>query len=236
MSKFTSFLVALVLLVTLTPVTLASHTHSSDKALKISSADIEADDHRVTGDVTVCNKAAENLRFILSAKNETVNLLYLRRLSIKAGECATYKMKFNNNFAEMSNTGDEIKIVAKSVKGYSSFGKYDLSDPYIAVVKEGHDDPAECGDEKGGDGIYTVCENDFIYHEATGLRIKVIEIESYRTTVLVTHVRWGGVKKLNVYLNRSKDVVSGDEDHTKVEMTNLVGETRGEFLFQLKSL
>jgi hypothetical protein len=239
MSKFTSLLAALALLVTMTPVSFAHPVSSSssgfDQALKIKSAEVETDRQRVVGEVEICNREYEDVRFILDVKNETINSLYKRRLSIRGGECQTVRLDFTKNFAEMSNTGDKITFVAKSVRGLLSYGKYALSAPYTATVTEGNDDPAECGDASGDDQIYSVCIDDFIYHEPSGLRIKVIANDYNRVTVLVTHVRWGGVKKFNVYKNRSKEVVSGDENHTKVTMSNLVGESRGAFLFGLES-
>ncbi len=237
MSKFISFLITLALLVTLVPASLAhTYSRSSGKALKIVSAEVETDRQRVVGEVKVCNNKAEPIRFVLDVKNETINSLYRRKLFIPSAGCHTYKLDFTKNFAEMSNTGDSIRFLAKSSRGLVSFGKFDLSHPYVAVVKEGNTDPAGCGDERGGDGIYDSCLGDFIYHTPTGLRIKINSIDYRRADLLVTHIRWGGVKKIRIYKNHGKKVVAGNDDHTKVEMSNLLGEKSNDFLLKLESI
>lgn len=234
MSKFISSLLAFALVIAFVPASFASVTSSADQAIKIKSATIETDRQRVVGEVTVCNKENESVRFILNAKNETINSLYKRRLTVAGGSCDTIELDFNKNFSEMSNTGDKITFVAKSVRGLLSYGRYSLSDTYTAVIKEGNASVANCGDKKGDDDIYSVCEGDFIYHEPSGLRIKVNQIDNVRTELYVTHIRWGGVKKIRVYKGRTKEMVSGDDDHTKVEISNLVGDGPYDYGFNLK--
>ena len=235
MSKFISILTAFALMLTLTPMTVAHKSPSHKKALTIKSASVETDRQKVKGEITVCNNTAERIKFNLDVQNLTINHLYKRKLAVAGAKCTTVDLKFTKNFAEMSNTGDEIQFVAKSVKGLVSFGKYALSDPYIAFVAEGNTDEAGCGDAKGGDQIYSVCPNDFIYHEPSGLRIKVQRIDRRKVDLLLTHIRWGGVKKLRVYKDRNKTVHAGDDGHTKVEINNLVGENRHDFLLEISS-
>lgn len=237
MSKFIRFLAVVTLLITLVPISFA-HTVSSSsgkKALKITSASFETDRQRVVGEATICNRTAEDIRFVLDVKNLTINGLYKRKLLIPATKCQTFELDFAKNFAEMSNTGDEILLQAKSVRGIFSLGKYDLSKPYETVVTEGNEDLSGCGDAAGDDGFYSPCVGDFIYHEPSGLRIKLTSTDYRYALIYVTHIRWGGVKQFRIYKNRDREVVSGDEDHTKVKIANVIGENDGDFTFQVTS-
>jgi hypothetical protein len=235
MSKFLSFLTAIALFTTMAPVSLARNS-SSDDRIKVKSATVETDRQRVIGTVKVCNMTSERVSFTIDVKNTTINSLYQRNLGIGAATCETYELDFTKNFAEMSNTGDEIEFSAKNARGTGSDNRYRVSNVYTTIVEEGNTEEPGCGDEIGEDDIFTPCINDFVYHEPTGLRIKVKSIDYMRAEVLVTHVRWGGVKKLRIYKNRSKKVVAGDDDNTHVELSSLVGDDYSGFTLKLESL
>lgn len=236
MSKFISSILVLVMVLALAPASFAARYGAPERALKIKSATLETDRQRVIGQLTVCNNEAADTSFVIDVKNETINSLYQRKLAIDGGACETYKLDFTTNFAEMSNTGDEVRFVAKSIRDLNVFGHEQLSAPYVAIVKEGNRDVEPCGDTRGGDKIYSVCVNDFIYHEKSDVRVKVKSIDHQRVDLLVTHVRWGGVKAVRVYKGRSKEVVSRNEDRTKIEISNLIGENPGAFLLEIDSL
>jgi hypothetical protein len=233
MSKIISSLIAIALFATVAPLNMV-HA-SSNKALKIKSANVETDRQRVIGEVKVCNTASEDISFKLDAKNMTINSLYQRNLSISANSCEVYELNFTKNFAEMSNTGDEIVFSAKYIRGAKSENSYRNSKLRTVYVKEGNSAVEACGDASGEDGVYTPCVGDFVDHEASGLRIKVKSLGYNKAQLLVTHVRWGGVKSFRIYKNRSKKIVSGDDDHTQVELSSIVGENSG-FTLQLESL
>jgi len=235
MSKFINFLTAIVLIVTLAPASLAHASTTKRDVLKITSAIVETNRQKVIGKVTVCNTEAKRTRFVLEAKNETINSLYKRKLSIPGTQCKTYKLNFTKNFAEMSNVDDEIHFITKSTTGSNSFKKNILSKSYSTIVKEGNRNISGCGDENGKDDIYNNCVNDFIYHEPTGLRIKIKNVDYKYVEILVTHVRWGGVKKFRIYKNRSKTVSTKNYKNTKVEISNLVGERTHDLFLGLKS-
>ena len=142
MSKFASILSILLLLVTFTPFVQAD----SDQPIRIKSAVIETEDSRVVGTVKVCNSERERIRFVLDVKNKSINGIYKRRLSVAASDCATVKLRFTKNFAQMSNTGDEIVFVAKRVRGLRFRDRYDSSDAYRTLVVKGKRDYAGCTD------------------------------------------------------------------------------------------
>ncbi len=236
MVKLKQFIAALLAGILLVPAAAIAHTtFTEEKPLKIYQAHFETDDYLVKGEVKVCNNESERIRTTIEAKNMTINSLYKRNVLVPANKCQTYKLYLHKNFAEMSNAGDEIRLIAKYPKGLTSFNTYRLSEPFYTEVEEGNNDPSNCGDEKGDDGFYSVCVNDFIYHEPSGLRIKVKGYDRDRAELLITHVQWGGVKKKYVYKGRSKKIISGDEDHTRVRINNVLGDGRNDFILELES-
>lgn len=52
----------------------------------------------------------------------------------------------------------------------------------------------------------------------------------------MTPIEWGGVKQKRIYKSRTKDVRAGDEDRTKVEITNVYGDGTSTFALKLESL
>ncbi len=239
MTKFASILTAFALMLTMAPATFATHGHSSNDApLVIKSAELKTKLNRVRGEVEVCNQGNENLRFKLNAKNVTINSLYQRNLYISGSTCRTYSLRFTKNFAEMSNAGDVVEIVAKKVgsfRSYTRYGfsnRYNLSDKLETVIEEG--DKNVC-DISGDDGIYSPCVGEFIDHEPSGLRIKVMTNDRDKVDLLLTHVEWGGVKKMRLYKGRNRTVRAGDNQKTRMKVTSIRGDSSYDLLIKLDS-
>lgn len=213
------------------PVTFAE----SDQPLTIKSVSVETDAQVVEGEVEVCNTENERVKFRLKAHNETINALYYRNLKIKANTCKTFDLAFSRNFAEMSNVGDVITVTALKVKGFSSRDRYDISDPVTEVVTEGRADKG-CGDQEGNDGTFLVCQDDFIYHIPSGLRIKVTTKTREYAVLKLTHVEWGGVQQMRLYKGRTRKIRSNFDELKRVEITNAIGENRSSLLIQIDSI
>jgi hypothetical protein len=231
MSKFSRLLVIVLALIALTPVTRAEN----DQPIKIKSATVETKDSRVIGEVKVCNSERERVKFVLDIKNLTINSIYKRSLSIDKGDCDTIKLRFTKDFGEMSNVGDEIEIVAKAVSGLGLNDEYDFSNTYTTKVTKGTEDKAGCADQFGDDGIFNACENDFIYHEPSGLRIKVMSNTSEYVDLKLIHVEWGGVKDMRIYKGRTKKVRSNFDELKRVEITNAYGDNSRDLLIKIES-
>lgn len=231
MSKFLRFLSILLLVLVLSPATLAD----SDQPIKIKSAVIETENSRVVGEITVCNTERERVRFTLDVKNLTINSFYKRNLSVAASDCITTKLRFKKDFAEMSNTGDEIVVVAKRVRGLWSRIKYDFSDEYTTVVVKGKRDYAGCSDLEVEDGTYGACDMDFIYHKPSGLRIKILDHNSSYVLLKLTHIEWGGTKQMRIYKGRTKKIRSNYDQLKRVELSNVYGENSKALFLKIES-
>jgi len=231
MSKFTRFLVILLAVIALTPIARAEE----DQPINIKSAVVETKDSRVVGTVKICNSERERVRFVLDVKNLTINTIYKRSLSVASGDCANVKLRFNKDFGEMSNVGDEIRFVAKAVRGLGLYDVYDFSNTYTTKVVKGKEDTAGCADHEGDDGIFSACENDFIYHEPSGLRIKVMASNPEFVDLKLIHIEWGGVKDLRIYKGRTKKIRSNYDELERVEITNVYGEKSSDLYLKIES-
>ena len=120
------------------------------------------------GEVTLCNSEPERMNFLLDIKNTTINRIYKRKLSVGGNDCSTIDLRFDKNFSEMSNVGDEISLTAKQVRGLLSRETYQISDTYETTVEKGANDQVVCDDQEVEDGIYNSCEYAFIYHQPSG--------------------------------------------------------------------
>jgi hypothetical protein len=220
MKKITASLIVFMLALTLAPFSFAKN--SDDQPLWISKGSIETDGDRVKGYVRVCNRADEDVRATLDVKNESINALYKRNILVDANQCENFELGLTDRFKTMSNTGDDIRVFTKYVREFDSSKRYEPSDEFWLQIEEGDRDSADCSDKIGDDAIYFVCEDAFIYHEPSGLRFKVIKMENRYMEIMATHIRWGGVKDFRVYRGRkSKPLVSGDEEATRVIVSNV---------------
>lgn len=236
MSKFSRFLVILFAAFLLTPALAPFAQAEDDQPISIKSATVETKGSRVVGEVKVCNSERERVKFVLDVKNLTINSLYKRNVSVDSGDCELIKLRFNKDFGQMSNVGDEIQIVAKAVKGLKwEDSEYDFSDTYTTKVAKGNEDKAGCADRFGEDGIFTACENDFIYHEPSGLRIKVITSNNEYVELRLIHVEWGGVKDMRIYKGRTKKIRSSFDELTRVEITNVYGDKTSDLYLKIES-
>lgn len=231
MSKFARFISVLLLALVLAPFVLADE----DQPLYIKSALVETEDSRVVGEVTVCNKERERVRFVLDVKNLTINKIYKRKLTVNASDCTTTELRFKEDFAEMSNVGDEIVMTAKRARGLWSHLDYDFSKKFTTKVVKGKRDYAGCSDHTVQDGIYNACVMDFIYHTPSGLRIKVVEQNPDYVELKLTHIEWGGTKKMRIYKGRSKKIRSNYDQLKRVELTNVYGENTRELYLKIES-
>lgn len=231
MTKFARYLIIFLLVLILAPAVLAD----DDQPVYIKSAVLQTEDTRVIGEVTVCNTERERVRFVLDVKNLTINKIYKRNLLVNASDCVTTDLRFTEDFAEMSNVGDEILLTAKRVRGLWSYIKYDVSDKYTTKVVKGDRDYAGCGDQTVGDGIFEACEMDFIYHTPSGLRIKVLENKYDYAVLKLTHIEWGGTKELRIYKDRSKKIRSNYDELKRVEITNVYGDNTRDLYLNIES-
>ena len=239
MSKFLRFIGVLLLVLVLAclPVGMAPAVLADDdQPIQIKSAVVETEDNRVVSEVKICNSEHERVRFVLDVKNLTINHIYKRKMSVAANDCITTDLHFTKDFAEMSNVGDQIVFTAKRVRGLYSHEKYDFSDKYTTTVVKGQRDYAGCSDLKGDDDIYNACEMDFVYHEPSGLRIKVLESNSNYVQLKLTHIEWGGTKEMRIYKGRSKKIRSNYEELQRVELTNVYGENTSDLFLKVESL
>lgn len=231
MSKFLRFLSVLLLVLVLTPVTFADE----DQPIRIKSVVVETEDTRVVGEVKICNSERERIRFVLDVRNKTINSFYKRKLSIADNDCITINLSFGRNFAEMSNVGDEIVLVAKRVRGLRSRDKYDFSDVYRTRVVKGDRDYAGCGDQEVEDGVFNACDMDFLYHKPSGLRIKVLNHDSDYVQLKLTHIEWGGTKQMRIYKGRTKKIRSNRDQLKRLELTNVYGENTKNLYLKIES-
>ena len=232
MFKFTKFLSVLLLVFAFMPFVQADE----DQPLRIKSAVVETEDHRVVGEVTVCNTENERMNFVLDVKNHTINSIYKRRMTVRDNDCSTVELRFTKDFAEMSNVGDDIEFVAKHVKGNRSRDRYDFSEAYMTEVVKGDRDYAGCADQTGEDGVFTACETDFITHTPSGLRVKILENDGAYVAVKLTHIEWGGTKTMRIYKGRSKKIRSNFDQLERVELTNAYGENTFDLLLKIESI
>ncbi len=232
MSKFTKLLSVLLLVFAFVPFVQADE----DQPLRIKSATVETEDHRVVGKVTVCNTENERVRFVLDVKNHTINSIYKRRMTVAGNDCVTSKLRFTKNFAEMSNVGDDIEFIAKHVKGQLSKERYYRSDKYMTEVITGDRDYTGCADQAGEDGVFNACETDFITHTPSGLRIKVVENDGDYVKLKLTHIEWGGVKEMRLYKGRMKKIRSNYDQLERVEISNLYGENTKQLYLKIESI
>ncbi|MDH5596569.1 MAG: hypothetical protein OEY44_00570 [Candidatus Peregrinibacteria bacterium] len=231
MKTITRLLLVGLLVTSLIPAGLATEA----SPIRIQSLTVETVNSIARGEVYVCNTSGSTMRFVLEAKNLDMNRLYRRRLQMNAGSCQGFDLKFADDFAQITQAGDSIRVVAKKMRAERSSGKFDLSDPVVTEVEEADRHPSNCGDEEDGDRIYTPCAGDFVNHEPSGLRVKVKSVNRDYAEVLVAHIRWGGVKRFRVRKNSGKLVVAGNTGHSRVEINNLLGENRSDFFLQLKT-
>lgn len=231
MSKFARFISVFILAVVLAPAVLADN----NQPIRIKSAVIETKDSRVIGEVEICNTERERVRFTLDVKNLTINSIYKRNLSVAASDCITTTLNFKRDFAEMSNVGDEIVIVAKHTRGLWSRLKYRFSDKYTTSVVKGERDYAGCSDQTVKDGTFGACDMDFIYHEPSGLRIKVLNHNYDYVHIKLTHIEWGGTIEMRIYKGRSKKIRSNFDELKRVELTNVQGENRNDLFLKIES-
>lgn len=233
MSKFSRLLLVLLAFIVFAPVTQAE----DDQPINIKSAVIETKGSRVVGQVKICNSEHERVKFVLDVKNLTINTIYKRSLSVAEGDCANVKLRFNKDFGEMSNVGDKIRLVAKAVEGLKwEDSEYDFSNTLTTKVAKGSDDNVGCADSSGEDGIFSACENDFIYHEPSGLRIKVMDSNSEYVDLKLIHIEWGGVKDLRIYKGRMKKIRSNFDELKRVEITNVYGDKTSDLYLKIESI
>lgn len=232
MSKFLRFLSVLLLILALSPAVFAD----DDQPIRIKSAVIETEDSRVAGEVTICNTERERIRFVLDVKNLTINKIYKRKLAINASDCITTELDFTEDFAEMSNVGDEIEMVAKHSRGLWSHLKYRFSKVYTTEVVKGDRDYAGCGDKVVEDGIFGACVMDFLNHTPSGLRIKVVENKFDYVRLKLTHIEWGGTKEMRIWKGRTKKIRSNYDELKRVEITNVYGDGGRDLNIQLETL
>lgn len=231
MTKPARLLIILFLLLALSPAVSAN----SERPIYIKSASVETEDSRIAGKVTVCNTERERIRFVLDVKNLTINKIYKRHLLVNASDCVTTDLRFQKDFAEISNIGDEIVMTATQVSGLWSRLKYRTSDTHTTRVVKGKKDYAGCSDQIVKDGIYGACDMDFIYHEPSGLRIKILAHNSDYVQLKLTHVEWGGVKEIRLYKGRSSKIRSNYNQLKRVEITNVYGENTSDLYLKIKS-
>lgn len=231
MSKFTRFITALLTALILMPSFATLTRAEDDQPIAIKSAVIETKGDRVTGTVKICNSEKERVKFLLDVKNLTINSLYKRSLSVAADDCVSVKLRFNKDFAEMSNVDDRIRLVAKYVSGLRYVDEYDFSNTYETKVIKGAEDHSDCPDQFGEDGIFAACKTGFVYHEPSGLRIRVMDSNTDFVDLRLTHVEWGGVKDMRIYKGRMKKIRSNYDELERVEITNVYGEKGGSDLF-----
>ena len=231
MSKISRILIVLLALVALTPVTRAQ----TDQPISIKSATVETKSGRVVGDIKVCNSAKETVRFALDVKNLTINSIYKRNLSVPSSDCTTFKLKFTPDFAVMSNVGDEVRFVTKAVSGLGADDEYDFSNTYTTKVLKDTEETEGCADQFGKDGTFNVCEGDFIYHQLSGLRIRVMANNSDFVDLKLSHIEWGGVKDMRIYKGRTKKIRSNFNELKRVELSNVQGEDRSDLYIKIES-
>ena len=231
MSKFSRSFLILLAFIALSPMALAE----TNQPISIKSAVVETKGSRVIADVKVCNAERERVRFVLDVKNLTINSIYKRSLSVDGGECKDVKVRFSKDFGEMSNIGDEIQFYAKAVVGEGSNETYDSSKTYNTKVKKGEGSQVGCANHEGNDGIFSACVNDFILHEPSGLRIKVMASNSEYVDLKLIHIEWGGVKDMRLYKGRTKKIRSNFDELERVEITNVYGDKTSDLYLKIES-
>lgn len=212
MRKLSLFLLGCFITVVLAPFAFAK----SDKAVYIKSVDVYAQNQQnIGGDMTVC-ASKEDAKFEVKVLNTVTNAMYSRKLLIKDGGCDTVDLHFNEAFSEISKAGDKLKFTLANIK--MDGDRYANTDPVFKAIEDERDVKEPCGDASGNDDVYSVCAGDFVTHTPTGVRMKVVNIENNKVELIVTGIQWGGPKKMNIYIGKTKDVVA--KDMTKISITN----------------
>lgn len=221
MNKGIRFLMAMMLAITLIPMAKAD-----GKILTIDGVNLKMMQNTLKGVVKVCNRETETMNFVLEAKNLNTNHLYNRRLSLPASDCNNFILSFKGDFAQMSNVGDTIRLNIRKASSKRTEVEYKLNVTLDSKILEGDQSTDKCKDVTGKDGVYTnLCVGDFITHQPTGLRIKVLSKDSEKIDLLVNHVRWGGTKSLRISKGKSVEIVAANGSNTRVLLSNLEGAT-----------
>ena len=190
----------------------------SDQPLYISKAEVYTRNANqgITAELKVCSRTNQRTKFEVLVENETINARYNRKLLSLGNGCYTYEIKFNEEFSMTSNAGDKMKFTLRNIENVDE--EYKKSKSYYTTIEERDEVEMGCSDKNGGDGEYEVCLGDFITHK-TGVRMRVITIEKRYITMRITGVEWGGAEKLLFYEGREKEIIAGNGDRTRLNVT-----------------
>ncbi|MBN2086874.1 hypothetical protein JW758_00860 [Candidatus Peregrinibacteria bacterium] len=194
----------------------------SEYPLTIKKADVftKTLNRGIEAEVKVCSTNPFRTKFEMVVENTTVNAEYKRRLLRIDQGCKTYTLKFNPNFSEIASAGDEMEIRLINIRNDKGTEFFNDSKTYTTIVE----DNGTADNLVGGDDTYAVNVADFVTHEPSNLRFKVKSYDKKFIDLLVTGVRWGGVKKVRIYEGRNKKIISANGK--RVEVT-LVGRAEG---------
>ena len=175
----------------------------------------------IEAELTVCSTNPFRTKFEIHAENTTVNAEYKRKLLSIDNGCHSYTLKFNDKFSDISTAGDEVVFSLRKIQAKSGGEKFPEPKTATRTVEERDTSETECSDQAGGDDAYAACVGDFITHEPTGLRFRVKAYEKKYVDLVVTGIRWGGAKKIRIYQERTKKLIAGDENSTRIEITHV---------------
>ncbi|MBU0727905.1 hypothetical protein KKA95_04440 [Patescibacteria group bacterium] len=234
MSKITQFIAMFLIGVMLMPVAFAK----SEEPIYIDGAKAytEPANQGVVAKVTVCNSNSNRIKFTLKAKNLTINDTYKRRLTLVDNGCEVIEIDFTNSFSDLTQAGDKIEFSITNIKDSDIDEDYDEPNPTTVTVEEQDPESPPCGDKSGDDDEYDLCVGDFLTHNDTKVRIKLIGYKnSHRSNyvdLLVSNIRWGGSETVRVYSDRTTEVTS--RSNSKLKITNYGRSHSGHYLIQLQ--
>jgi len=233
MRKLSYFLIGILITVALAPVAFGATT----APLYIKGADIytKALNQGITGEVTICSSYHGDVKFEVVVKNLTVTTQYKRNLVMKKSGCQDFKLGFNPTFTNVSKQGDKIVVDLRKVQAEESNISIKV-DSYTTSIKDSTQEALPCGDKIGNDEAYNACIGDFITHRFTNVRVKVASFDNDKISLVVTGIQWGGSLNLTIYKEKSKQVVAGNNTHTRVALTYKGKATNGSAILEVDAL
>jgi len=210
------------------PLTMASHS-SHERPLSIKDAEIFTRyQARTVGEVTVCNDGTERTRFTVRVTNEDMKAVYTRNLVISGAGCHEFGLKFDDDFSELTNEGDRVRFSLRDVRNGAAYKRSKTFSTFVESLNDKNQT------HKGGDDTYVANIGDFIYHVPTGVRIKVKTTNKKRVELIVGGIQWGGSEIVRIWEESDKEVIAGDDNHTRLTITN-VQSNRDSVHFEIES-
>lgn len=189
----------------------------------------------MAGEVTICSSYRGEVKFEVSVKNMTVIAQYKRNLILKESGCQTFKLNFSTTFSNVSKQGDKIVVDLRKIEAEESLTPKSV-DSYKTYIIDASKDALPCGDKIGGDDTYYACVGDFLTHKNTGVRVKVASFDNEKIKLVITGIQWGGSLDLTIYKEKTKKIVAGDEDLTRMALTYKGKSEKGNAILMIESL